>query len=77
MCHPPTRLWRGLSAAWMSGVDGMQREAEEIDCGARLTATEADAALIHGLGFIGLMTVGMHHQAHHLGTAPRKRLHQR
>jgi len=56
-------------AATMSGVEGMRMQAEEISDGARLTVTGADAGMIRGLGFIGLMTVGMHHQAHHLALA--------
>jgi hypothetical protein len=56
-------------AATMSGVDGMQMQAEEIDGGACLTVTGPDTALMHGLGFIGLMTAGMHHLAHHLALA--------
>jgi hypothetical protein len=56
-------------AATMSGVDGMQMQADEIDRGARLTVSGPDVDLISGLGFIGLMTVGMHHQSHHLALA--------
>jgi hypothetical protein len=56
-------------AAAMSGVDGMQMQADEISAGARLTVTGGNADMIRGLGFIGLMTVGMHHQAHHLALA--------
>lgn len=56
-------------AATVSGVDGMQMRAEEIAAGARLTVTGANADMIRGLGFIGLMTTGMHHQAHHLALA--------
>lgn len=56
-------------AATMNGVDGVDLLAEEISGGARLTARGQDADLIRGLGFIGLMTTGMHHQAHHLALA--------
>lgn len=56
-------------AATMSGVDGVQMKAESIPGGARLTATGPNANMIRGLGFIGLMTFGMHHQAHHLALA--------
>ena len=56
-------------AATMSGVDGIQMKAEKMPGGARLTATGPDADMIRGLGFIGLMTIGMHHQAHHLALA--------
>ena len=53
-------------AATMSGLDGMAMIASEIDGGARLAVTGPDPAMIRGLGFIGLMTIGMHHQQHHL-----------
>lgn len=53
-------------AATMSGADDMAMIASEIDGGARLAVTGPDPAMIRGLGFIGLMTVGMHHQQHHL-----------
>ena len=55
-------------AATMDGVNGWSLQAEETDNGAILTAT-GDAPRIRALGFIGLMTVGMHHQAHHLALA--------
>jgi hypothetical protein len=56
-------------AATMSGVDGIRMEAAEIPAGARLSVTGPNAEMIRGLGFIGLMTLGMHHQAHHLALA--------
>ena len=55
-------------AATMNGVEGWSLAAEETEGGAILTAT-GDARRIRALGFIGLMTVGMHHQAHHLALA--------
>ena len=55
-------------AATMDGIEGWSLEAEETGGGAVLTAS-GDATRIRALGFIGLMTVGMHHQAHHLGLA--------
>ncbi|MCK5748309.1 MAG: hypothetical protein KAH44_18975, partial [Oricola sp.] len=55
-------------AATMDGVEGWSLEAAETEDGAMLTAT-GDEIRIRALGFIGLMTVGMHHQAHHLGLA--------
>lgn len=55
-------------AATMNGVEGWSLAAEETEDGAMLTAT-GDATRIRALGFIGLMTVGMHHQAHHLALA--------
>lgn len=56
-------------AATMNGVAGLELLAEPIPGGAQLTATGENADMIRGLGFIGLMTVGMHHQAHHLAIA--------
>lgn len=53
-------------AATMNGVEGWSMQAEPIDSGAVMTVTGSDTARIRGLGFIGVMTVGMHHQAHHM-----------
>ncbi len=44
-------------------------QASEILGNAALTVTGADPDRIRALGFIGVMTVGMHHQAHHLALA--------
>ena len=58
-------------AATMNGVEGWKLTGEKIDSGAMLTVqgTELDTQKINALGFIGLMTVGMHHQSHHLALA--------
>ncbi|MBG6145761.1 hypothetical protein [Roseibium album] len=55
----------------MSGTFGWNLSAEEIPDGAVLTVTgpAEDASRIRGLGFIGVMTLGMHHQSHHLAIA--------
>jgi hypothetical protein len=55
-------------AATMNGVDGWTFAAAPIDGGASLTvhAPEKDAAKLKGLGFFGVLTLGMHHQMHHL-----------
>ena len=55
-------------AATMNGVDGWKFEATEIDGGASLTvhAPAKDADKLRGLGFLGVLTFGMHHQMHHL-----------
>jgi hypothetical protein len=52
----------------MSGLDGWTMEAHEIDGGASLSvrAPAKDAAKLRGLGFFGVLTLGMHHQMHHL-----------
>lgn len=56
-------------SAAVTGMDGMTLQAGEIPSGARVTVTGANPAMIRGLGFIGVMTLGMHHQAHHLAIA--------
>jgi len=61
--------------ATMNGVEGWDMRAEEVDGGAMMTVTGTDIARIRGLGFIGLMTVGMHHQAHHLALASGRNPH--
>ena len=56
-------------AATMTSADGMAMQAEQVEGGASLQVTGPDPAMIRGLGLIGLLTVGMHHQAHHLALA--------
>jgi hypothetical protein len=55
-------------ATTMNGVDGWRFAAATTETGATLTVfpPAADTARLHGLGFFGVMTRGMHHQAHHL-----------
>ncbi len=55
-------------AATMNGVDGWKFEAAEIDGGASLTvhSPAKDADKLRGLGFFGVLTLGTHHQTHHL-----------
>ena len=55
-------------AATMDGVEGWSLKAAETEDGATLTAT-GDEIRIRALGYIGLMTVGMHHQEHHFALA--------
>lgn len=66
-------------AATMDGADDWRFVAETIPGGAALTVTGPDVAAarkIVGLGLIGVMARGMHHQAHHLmiarGDAPHR-----
>lgn len=61
-------------AATMDGVENWKMLAEEIPGGAALTVT-GDPVAIRALGFIGVMTVGMHHQAHHLALASGQNPH--
>jgi hypothetical protein len=65
-------------AATMNGVDGWRFEAATTETGATLTVLPpaADAARLRGLGFFGVMTRGMHHQAHHLMLARGENPHQ-
>ncbi|SDB20990.1 hypothetical protein [Belnapia rosea] len=56
----------------IDGRDGWQAGAGELPNGVTLTVTSADplqATMIRGLGFIGVMAIGSHHQAHHLAMA--------
>ena len=55
-------------AAAASGVQGWTLAANAIDGGAELTVCAApeDQAKLRGLGFFGLMSLGMHHAMHHL-----------
>jgi hypothetical protein len=52
----------------MNGVDGWKYEAEATDNGANITVRvpTKDVAKLKGMGFMGVMTRGMHHQEHHL-----------
>jgi len=59
-------------AATMNGTMGYTYETAELPDGAILTVRaedEAAAARLRGLGFIGVMTLGAHHQEHHLAIA--------
>ena len=59
-------------AATMNGYKGWATKASELPGGELLTVTAADAKEvphIRGLGFIGLMVSGAHHQPHHLAMA--------
>lgn len=53
----------------MSGVSRMTIVAQDHPEGAVMTVTvenPADLQKLKGLGFFGIMTLGMHHQEHHL-----------
>lgn len=62
-------------AATMNGAEGWTMRAEEMPRGAVLTVTGSDPLRIKAFGFIGVMTVGMHHQAHHLALATGQNPH--
>ena len=55
-------------AATMNGANGWQLTAADIENGAILTLQVPAEELekIKALGFFGMMTVGMHHQEHHM-----------
>jgi hypothetical protein len=62
-------------AAELDQMAGLAAKTEAIPGGVRLTVTARDAenakavARVRGLGFIGLLTLGAHHQPHHLAMA--------
>jgi TusA-related sulfurtransferase len=64
-------------AATVDGDEGWTFGAEEMPGGEVLTVTGDDPARIRALGFIGIMTVGMHHQSHHLALATGGQPHAR
>lgn len=56
----------------MNGANGWTTSTEPLPDGVLLTVTTPDpsqAARIRGLGFIGVMVQGSHHQQHHLAMA--------
>ncbi len=55
-------------AATMNGVNGWHYAAANTATGATLTVKPpaADLPKLRGLGFIGVLTLGMHHQVHHM-----------
>jgi len=66
-------------AATMDGYKGWTTKATPLPNGEVLTVTAADAKEvphIRGLGFIGLMASGAHHQIHHLAMAKGEFAHQ-
>ena len=61
--------------ASMSGVEGWRMQAQIINASGIMAVTGADEARIRGLGITGLMTVWMHHQAHHMALASGQNPH--
>ena len=62
----------------LARVPGWTALTETLNDGVRLTVTAPEpreAAHIRGLGFIGLMASGAHHQAHHLAMAKGEHVH--
>jgi hypothetical protein len=64
-------------AVTMDGINDWHFRADETPNGANLTVTvpAADQKKLNGLGFIGVMARGMHHQQHHLALASGVYLH--
>ncbi|MCF3596311.1 hypothetical protein LZG00_20190 [Rhodobacteraceae bacterium LMO-12] len=60
-------------APFLAAETGWDVVTEDLEDGVALNV-DGDAAQIQGLGFFGLMTIGAHHQEHHLmmakGAAP-------
>lgn len=66
-------------AATMNGFDGWKYAAEPTDTGAILTVTPPDPTAmvkLRALGFIGIMSLGMHHPQHHWMLATGKQPHE-
>jgi hypothetical protein len=60
-------------------MNGWHARTETLPDGVRLTVTSSDpkeVAHIRGLGFIGLLVSGSHHQPHHLAMAKNEMVHQ-
>jgi len=65
-------------AAELDKMNGWRAKVEKLPDGVRLTVTAGDPAQvirIRGLGFIGLMVSGAHHQPHHLAMAKGEFVH--
>lgn len=62
-------------APFLAAETGWDVSTEELGDGVALIV-DGDAAQIQGLGFFGVMTIGAHHQEHHLmlakGAAPHR-----
>jgi hypothetical protein len=73
--EPAIRAMVVPHAAELDRMPGLQAKTEPIPGGVRLTVTTRDAQAakavvrLRGLGFIGLLTLGVHHQPHHLAMA--------
>jgi hypothetical protein len=62
----------------LNELPGWRASTEPLPDGVRLTVTSADpkeVARIRGLGFIGLLVSGSHHQPHHLAMARGQHFH--
>jgi hypothetical protein len=67
-------------AQTVNGLNGWSAKATRVPNGALLTVTATDpkeVQHIRGLGFIGLLVSGSHHQPHHLAMAKGEFDHER
>lgn len=80
----PERAIRAMvlpHARELDALPDLAAGAEPIAGGVRLVVTAADpadaraVARVRGLGFAGLLTLGAHHQAHHLAVARGEPMH--
>lgn len=62
-------------APFLAAETGWDVVTKDLEDGVALIV-DGDAAQIQGLGFFGLMTIGAHHQAHHLMMAKGAAPHQ-
>ncbi len=65
-------------SAELDKLNGWTAKAEKLPDGVRLTVKSVDPAQtsrIRGLGFIGLLASGAHHQPHHLAMAKGEPIH--
>jgi hypothetical protein len=65
-------------AAEIDGVNGWSAKTAALDNGVLLTVTAGDpkeVGHIRGLGFIGILVSGSHHQPHHLAMAKGEPMH--
>ena len=72
------RRMTSAHAAMMDGVGNWHLRAQQVDDGAILEVRvpAADLGKLKALGFIGVMTKGMHHQEHHLMIARGEHPHK-
>jgi hypothetical protein len=63
----------------LNQMNGWSARTQSLPSGVRLTVTSADpkeVQHIRGLGFIGLLVSGSHHEPHHLAIAKGELIHQ-
>jgi hypothetical protein len=63
-------------AMTMAGYQGLKFAADQTDGGEVLTVTGPNPAMIRGLGFIGILALGSHHDMHHMAMATGRNPHQ-